>query len=360
MNILYFSHLSNIISEGPNYSVPAQILAQSKYDNVLWINLTDACQKSWVETGLYHSIKEYPHKNISLLPEPFNKPDLVIFESFYYLDDVLLSIQCQRMSIPYIIVPRSAFTWQGQAKKKLKKKIANFLLFSRMAKSALAIQYLTKDELLDSGNSWNKNSFVIPNGILINEFQTRMKGRLDGVYIGRFDIYQKGLDLLFEACKVSKRYLENHNMTITLYGPERLGLKQKYADDIMKNGLENVLKVGDGVFGEEKKRVLKSASFFIMTSRFEGMPMSLIEALSYGLPCVVSKGTNMLDVIKDHNAGWVCDNSVGSIQNALKEIIECDDYESKCKNAYNLSRKYDWDSISMKTHEIYTRLLTER
>lgn len=41
MNILYFSHLNNLISEGPNYSVPAQILAQSKYDNVFWINLTD-------------------------------------------------------------------------------------------------------------------------------------------------------------------------------------------------------------------------------------------------------------------------------------------------------------------------------
>lgn len=360
MNILYFSHLNNLISEGPNYSVPAQISAQSKYDNVFWLNLTDACQKSWVETGLFHSIKEYPNKDISLLPEPFNKPDLVVFESFYYLDDVLLSIQCQRMSIPYIIVPRSAFTWQGQAKKKLKKKIANFLFFSRMAKNALAIQYLTKDELIDSGNLWNKNSFVIPNGILINEFKTRKKDRLNGVYIGRFDIYQKGLDLLFKACKASKRYLEDNNMTITLYGPERLGLKQKYADDIIKNGLEKVLKVGDGVFGEEKERVLKDASFFIMTSRFEGMPMSLIEALSYGLPCVASKGTNMSDVVKEHNAGWVCDNSVTSIQIVFKEIMECDDFESKSENAYNLSRKYDWDSISMRTHEIYSKLLIGR
>ena len=39
MNILYISNLSGSKFAGPSYSVPEQIRAQAKYDNVFWLNL---------------------------------------------------------------------------------------------------------------------------------------------------------------------------------------------------------------------------------------------------------------------------------------------------------------------------------
>lgn len=361
MNILYISHLIDTISAGPNYSVPAQIKAQAKYDNVFWWNLTDAVQEFWVDTGLFHGIKDFPVKNIHCLPKPFHHPDLVIFESFYYIDDVKIAAQCRKLQIPYIIVPRSAFTWQGQKKKRIKKAVANLFLFRRMACKAVAIQYLTKKEQADSGRAWNTKSFVMPNGIAPVEIsrECRGKSKIRGVYIGRFDFYQKGLDLLLEACKNLKEKLIEHDITITLYGPERLGCRKEFIASVKENKLEKILCVSGGVFGDEKRNILNNADFFIMTSRFEGMPMSLIEAMSYHLPCLVTDGTNMADEISEYYAGWTSTTDTKGIQSAMEHLIkDLGQLHELGENAYSLSQNYNWDKIANKTHTIYRSLLS--
>lgn len=59
MDILYISHLSDKISAGPNWSVPASIRAQSNLDNVLWINITSARMKHWLDVKCFYDIGEY-------------------------------------------------------------------------------------------------------------------------------------------------------------------------------------------------------------------------------------------------------------------------------------------------------------
>lgn len=359
MNILYISHLTNVISEGPNYSVPAQIKAQSEYDNVFWWNLTSAKQQHWLDTNLFHGIEEYPSKKIKDLPKPFDEPDLVVFESFYYIDDALLSIECRIRHIPYIIVPRSALTKQGQNQKRLKKFVANILLFRPMTRHALAIHYLTEKEKIDSGIKWNTESFVIGNGITRKPFNYKeIKSPVRGVYIGRFDPIQKGLDLLLEACVSCKELMQKNNVVIELYGPKRYNCREEYQELINKNDMGELLIIRDGVFGEEKQSVLETADFFVMTSRFEGMPMSLIEAMSYGLPCLITEGTNMTDVVDKYDAGWTAKVDASNIAEALKRMLQdIPEFNQKRKNAWELSKEYDWDSIAIETHKEYEQLL---
>ena len=359
MNILYISHLSMIKSEGPNVSVPAQVGAQAKIDNVFWYNLTQAIQDHWLETGCFHGISEYPSKKIINLPPPFNAPDLVVFESFYYIDDVKIANWCKKKKIPYIVIPRSALTKKGQNQKKYKKIPANILLFKPMTRGAAAIQYLTKAELDDSGMSWNKEAFVIPNGVYpAVETKTWKKLGLHGVYIGRFDPYQKGLDLLIEACEAIKTELLEAGVQIDLHGPERLGWQERIRNEVKEKGLDEVIFVKDGVFGDAKKDVLLNADFFLMTSRFEGHPMSMIEALSYGLPVFATKGTNMTDEIIKYNAGWTCDNTVESIIDGLKKlIISKNELEELSKNALSLSYNYNWERLAKKSHDEYIRII---
>ena len=71
-------------------------------------------------------------------------------------------------------------------------------------------------------------------------------------------------------------------------------------------GIETVATIVDEIAGKAKEELLLNTDLFIMTSRLEGHPMGLIEALAYGVPCLVSRGTNMYDEVLSSNAGWVC------------------------------------------------------
>ena len=63
-------------------------------------------------------------------------------------------------------------------------------------------------------------------------------------------------------------------------------MRKKHLDDI-------VFYHYGAVFGKVKEKVLLDNDFFILTSRLEGHPMALIEALSYGLPCLVTQGSRL-------------------------------------------------------------------
>ncbi|MEN1932826.1 glycosyltransferase [Escherichia coli] len=52
------------------------------------------------------------------------------------------------------------------------------------------------------------------------------------------------------------------------------------------------------MFGLKKEEVLESNNIFIMTSRYEGLPVSVLEALAYGNICLLTEGTNMAKIVK--------------------------------------------------------------
>ena len=124
--------------------------------------------------------------------------------------------------------------------------------------------------------------------------------------------------------------------------------------------MKHIISFHKGVFGEDKEKILRDADVFLMTSRFEGHPTGLLEALAYGLPCVVTTGANMRTEIENADAGWVADNDVESIKDAILNMIsERAKFCTKGDNAYALSLKYDWDALAQKAHISYETLLQD-
>jgi glycosyltransferase involved in cell wall biosynthesis len=351
MNILYLSHLSGASYAGPTYSVPKQIEAQSKLDNVFWYNATRCGKEEWKEIPYYHDLSEFPEESINSLPEPFNHPDIIVVELFYNMTKSRLRGELVSGNIPYIIIPRGELTKQAQERKGLKKWIANILICNKYAKKAAAIQFLTEQEYQDSGDSWNKNHIIVPNGI---DLPARTKEHFNKngikcVSIGRIEPYQKGLDLLIEACSQIKEELSNVNCTITICGPDKEQKLQTLKELVNKEELNEIIEFRDGVYGREKERLLLESDVFLLTSRFEGHPMALVEALSYGLPCVATTGSNMRKEIDSYRAGWTADCTSEKIASALKEMIsEKNEFLSYSNNAKQLSKEYSWQLIAEK------------
>lgn len=360
MNILYVSALEGGKYSGPLYSVPKQIQAQAIIDNVYWVNLTRIQTANRFDGNLYHYIPLMNFK-ISKLPAPFNKPDLIVFEEFFKIECCKVGRDAEKNKIPYIIIPRCQMTKKYLENKKFKKMVASIIMFSHFAKKAHAVQFLTAQEQLDSVEYFKGNYFIAPNGIDISEQSVSFKNKTYyvGTFIGRYSIWQKGLDLLIQAIKKEKKVLEEHHVIFELYGPdERTGSSQDIIELVKENKVENLVHVNGPVFDDEKKNILLSSDFFVHTSRFEGMPMSVLEALSYGLPCVVTQGSNLKEDVEAYDAGWGASDKVEDIAHALKNVAEnLDLLQVKGTNAIELAKKYSWDSIAKESHEYFVNVL---
>lgn len=361
MRVLFVSHLGDSPSAGPHWSVPARVKAQTKYDDVFWVNIVNTTLPQYQDTGVYHTLSEFKKLSLESLPPPFNYPDVVAFEGFYAIEEPKFAKELRKRNIPYVITPRGSLTRQARHNgSRLKKEIAHFLLFDKYIKGARAIQFLTKQEQIDSISSCSE-SYILSNGFYTPEV---VKGafsenEIKGIFIGRIDLYHKGLDNLVNSVLECCQILRDSHFTIAVYGPHNND-SNKLQQIILEKEIGDIITLKGEISGEEKKQAILDSDVFILPSRFEGHPMGLVEALAYGLPCLVSTGSNMRDEIEIADAGWTCDSDVESLTKALVRITKdkCL-FSEKSGHALKLAKEYDWDMLAKKFHEVLNELICE-
>ena len=368
MHIIVISNLSQNLAAGLNWSVPARVAAFEKFADVYWLNLTNCELPHWRTASSFHNISELGGKfSLKTLPQTFQNPDVVIFEGFYHPRDPLIAWKLRRKGIPYIIVPRGSLTPYaqhiGSIFKRAKKLIANTLIFKPYTRNALALQYLAPDEQRLSGNSWCRDSFIVPNGChLPSSRRTNFsKDGIKAIFIGRLDYYVKGLDCLLNGISANSDLLRKARFTLDIYGPLRNYGYSKVVDiiqNIEKNNIGDIVRLKGEVSGQDKEHALMNSDLFILTSRTEGLPMGLVEALSYGLPVLVTPGTNMSQQIEDASCGWVCQSTPQSVGNALCDIVmNKDSFASKGEKAYLFAKQNTWEVLAEKfIDEIRSRI----
>lgn len=350
MVILHIANIVNIKTNGVGIAVPQHIKAQSKIAqvclvNVRNINIPDVVQYEYQGAG------NFPN----YLPKPFNKPDIVIFHEVNYIEYIWLYKKLIKSGIPYIIVPHGSLTKTALKKKWLKKKIAYTLWFNRFVKKAAAVHCLSENEAKESVIA--KKKFVVPNGMDLHE-QKPMHLERNGMkllYIGRLEFEIKGFDLLIDAAALICKEMRQSNMTIDIYGPNILGRRetlQKYIDNMQQG---DIVKVHDPIFADEKEKAFLDYDVFIQTSRSEGMPMGILEALSYGMPVIATTGTNLMEEIVKYDCGYAAWQSVETIAEAIKEALKTKkSWQEKGENARHLiEEKYSWEKVAKDSIKMY-------
>lgn len=124
-----------------------------------------------------------------------------------------------------------------------------------------------------------KNVYVIPNSLSFIPHTFASCKNKEMISVGRM-VYQKGFDLLIESAIYMKHKIPDWHLTIYGNGKEKEELKQK----IDVYGLNDFISLHD--FVSDIETVYYSASIYLSSSRYEGMPMVLLESQSCGLPAV--------------------------------------------------------------------------
>lgn len=361
MRILFLSNLEYEGFAGPTYCVPALISALSKSDEVVWYNMRPVEREEWRSLPFYRNSNDFAF-GMKDFCRRFWRPDLVVFEGFYAFHPKPTLLRVLSSGVPYVIEPHCALTAGDQGKKALKKRVCNALFYRRFARGAAAIHYLTEKERNESGMKWNQNSFIEPNGIDAPETRPDRASWHDSVpeivYIGRIEPYQKGLDVLLDALTLLVGRPDVPRFHLSIYGNSVNGSSESMEKRLEAEGLTGVVALRGPIYGNEKDLVLRSADFFLLTSRYEGMPMGLLEACAYGLPSIVTPGTNMAETIRGEGAGWICDlapEPVGDAIVAAARAADC--YANMASAAHRVAQKYTWPSIAESIRADYSKVI---
>lgn len=288
-------------------------------------------------------------------------PDVVIFHSHYYFDYMRLYKYLVKKQIPYFIEPHGSFGKAALQKSKYKKMIANEVVLRSFMHHAKGYIFLNESEKQDS-HYFTENDLIIPNGINEEEVKTQINtdDKSFIYFIGRFDINHKGLDYLFDALDILD---ENGELSIPLklYGK---GTEEevKYINSrISTYRTINVENCG-AIYGDEQSRNLEQCGIMILTSRYEGFPMTVLEAWKYGNPCIVTPGTNVYSEVKDNDLGWVSGLSASNIAEVVLQAEKDykrfrENYIKRCKD-YVL-KWYSWRRVAELSYKSISRYIKE-
>lgn len=258
--------------------------------------------------------------------------DFVIFSGVWHMDNIRLSRFLSDYGIPYAVSPRSSLMWSSLRSSFLKK-FTFYLLFGRRYLSkASFIHFLTNDEKCNSFQS--KKGVVVSNIVQPVNLTANPKLKKEKLitFIGRLDIKHKGLDLLIAAIGKLQECLREGGWRVEIRGPD-----MKEGNDravmfelIAKLGVADLINIGEAIEGDDKSNILEQTSIFVHTSRYEGQPQAVMEAMSHYCACLVTFNTNMHSAMSASGAGIAVKSNTNSVFLGLKKILNSNLTEMQC------------------------------
>lgn len=161
-------------------------------------------------------------------------------------------------------------------------------------------------------------------------------------FIGRSDIYQKGIDRTlrgFAGFKLSGKDLQQFQFKI-------VGPSDEYSDSLRQSictdlglAIDRDVVLCGRVSEEVRNQILEESLAYVHLSRFEGFGLSVIQALSASKPVIISSQVPTHDIIREYGAGFVVDTDE-EITRAMHSVVSLSDEEYQVM-AFNARRCYE-------------------
>jgi glycosyltransferase involved in cell wall biosynthesis len=198
---------------------------------------------------------------------------------------------------------------------------------SRLWRRARVIHAVSRSELDDLvARNMEVPVAYIPNGIDCDDLAREVSPPTSGtvwLYLGRLAVRQKGLDLLLRAYAIA-RAAGVHLPPLVIAGPDFRGGLDELRHLSESLGLEQFVQFIGAVSADAKGALFPTARLFLHTSRWEGMPFAVLEALAAERPVLVTHATNLTQEIESYAAGWIAGETPEAIAEHLIKAATID------------------------------------
>lgn len=251
--------------------------------------------------------------------------------------------------VPYVVTPHGGYHPRVLARTNARRKSVWGALFDkRILARASAVHALTANEARDVARVQPRaTTEVLPiplDGLPVASPRETTEGPV--VFMGRLDIDHKGLDLLLDAwARTCDAWGPGRSLLIA--GPADEATARELSDLVSQRGLSETVHLVGPVSGQEKADLLRSASWFVHTSRREGLPLAMVEAAAHGAPLLATDQTNMGNLIHTHGAGLTCGQHVEDIARMFTDAAAMPDYSHRAcsRGAVDLAAEFRADSL---------------
>jgi glycosyltransferase involved in cell wall biosynthesis len=302
-------------------------------------------------------------KNLRKLAKE-TQPDVII--SVMRVCSVIAKLAVIGLNIPVIATEHNAYEWPECHPMPFQ---ARFFKF-RLSKFYKAVTVLTEADKLVIGTRL-KNAVVIPNPHILDPLNESTSRENILLAVGRLDAWQvKGFDVLIKAfsklvqgsLKPSSEELivnsEGWKLQIAGTGSEK---SLNYLKGLcQENGVEDYVEFLG--FQKNIEKLYQKASIFVLSSRYEGFGLVLIEAMSQGCACIACdyKGRQR-EIIQNDSQGLCCEpDDVDALAEVMRKMITDDEYrESIRNNAVERSKYYSLDNIMGKWEALLSKVVNK-
>lgn len=294
--------------------------------------------------------------------------DLVHIQELWHYPGYIASKIARSRNVPYIVTIHGELNEWNLQQKRLKKQIYMTAIQRGILQKSAALHAITQAE----SNRIRQLEIetpvaMIPNGTHTEEFENlpdrsqfvsrypELENRLIVLFLGRIQ-QKKGLDILAQAFGNLVRTRDDVRLVVA--GPDEDNTLTEVKTILKSHGaLEKAVFPGM-LTGEQKLEALSAADIFALTSYSEGFSVALLEALSAGLPLVITDECNFPEV-GDSRAGFVVRPNDSETASALMSLLDSADLRREMsENARRLVRSnYTWERIAEKMFTLYENVI---
>jgi glycosyltransferase involved in cell wall biosynthesis len=283
------------------------------------------------------------------------RPD-VVWSSFFFSNTIFRVLK-PLTGYKVIVTEQNTYTWKTTFQKVVDW-ILSYITYRIVAVSNYVAEFTAAQERIS-----RKKFTVIHNGVDVEEMIRKLASadvvalkkelgfRPDDrliINVGQL-IHQKNQQLLVTAFKHFSERVEGYRLVILGEGILRPQLEQH----ITSLGLRDLV-VLPGI----KKNVADyyaASDFFVLTSRFEGFSVAVVEALSAGLPVISTRVSGAEEYIDENRTGFIVSDDADDIARTMEILAGATEEEQQLRrNAARAKAKmYDLESITRKYETLF-------